>query len=209
MTGTHEANDDCTYRADFSDLAEGAEEPSPFMWRTCFEMILPCAKPRASTTTGLLSAIEKIEGATSSYVQVEMAIQRDHARRRLGRGRGSPADQDPYTAATADEARSRSIEPREIKVLNGHTYVRAYCTTRESWRTFRVDRINAVVATSDATEERAPDTVINWLTQVGDEGDEVVVGHRVLVTMALRTVAQCAVVDARRRPTRRQIPRQQ
>jgi predicted DNA-binding transcriptional regulator YafY len=47
--------------------------------------------------------------------------------------------------------------------------------TRESWRTFRVDRINAVVATSDATEERPVDTVVNWLTQVGEEGDEVVV----------------------------------
>jgi len=38
-----------------------------------------------------------------------------------------------------------------------------------------VDRINAVVATSDVSEERPPDTVVNWLTQVGDEGDEVVV----------------------------------
>jgi proteasome accessory factor C len=62
-----------------------------------------------------------------------------------------------------------------MKVLNGHTYVRAYCTTRESWRTFRVDRINAIVAKSDATESRPADTVVNWLTQVGEEGDEVIV----------------------------------
>jgi proteasome accessory factor C len=60
-------------------------------------------------------------------------------------------------------------------VLNGHTYVRAYCTTRESWRTFRVDRINAVLAISPASERRPVDTVSNWLTQVGEEGEEIVV----------------------------------
>jgi proteasome accessory factor C len=62
-----------------------------------------------------------------------------------------------------------------MKVLNGHTYVRAYCTSRHDWRTFRVDRINAVLATSPATEERPKDAVANWLTRVGDEGDEIVV----------------------------------
>jgi proteasome accessory factor C len=171
-----EAHDDSTYRADFSDLPEGAEEPSPFMWRDLFELNIALREAsRVYHDPAILSAVEKIEGATSSYVQVEMATNEtmladvsaaveDHQQIKI-----------LYTAATADEARTRSIEPREIKVLNGHTYVRAYCTTRESWRTFRVDRINAVVATSDATEVRAPDTVVNWLTQVGEEGDEVVV----------------------------------
>ena len=171
-----EANDDSTYRADFSDLPEGADEPSPFMWRDLFELNIALREAsRVYHDPAILSAIEKIEGATSSYVQVEMATNEtmltdvsaaveDHQQIKI-----------LYTAATTDEARSRSIEPREIKVLNGHTYVRAYCTTRESWRTFRVDRINAVVATSDATEDRSPDTVVNWLTQVGEEGDEVVV----------------------------------
>ena len=171
-----EANDDSTYRADFSDLPEGADEPSPFMWRDLFELNIALREAsRVYHDPAILSAIEKIEGATSSYVQVEMATNEtmladvsaaveDHQQIKI-----------LYTAATTDEARSRSIEPREIKVLNGHTYVRAYCTTRESWRTFRVDRINAVVATSDATEDRSPDTIVNWLTQVGEEGDEVVV----------------------------------
>jgi len=62
-----------------------------------------------------------------------------------------------------------------MKALNGHTYARAYCTTRQAWRTFRVDRISAILAKSPVTEERAPDGATNWLTQVGDEGVEVVV----------------------------------
>jgi predicted DNA-binding transcriptional regulator YafY len=79
-----------------------------------------------------------------------------------------------YTPGVEEESRVRSIEPREIKVLNGHTLVRAYCTTREAWRTFRVDRISSVLAKSPVTEQREPDGVVNWLTQVGDGGDEVV-----------------------------------
>jgi len=171
-----EAHDDSTYRADFSDLPEGAEEPSPFMWRDLFELNIALREAsRVYHDTAILSAIEKIEGATSSYVQVEMATNETMLDDVSAAVENHQQIKILYTAATADEARTRSIEPREIKVLNGHTYVRAYCLTRESWRTFRVDRINAVVATSDATEEREPDTVVNWLTQVGDEGDEVVV----------------------------------
>jgi predicted DNA-binding transcriptional regulator YafY len=171
-----EANDDSTYRADFSDLPEGADEPSPYMWRDLFELNIALREAsRVYHDPAILSAIEKIEGATSSYVQVEMATNETMLADVSDAVEHHQQIKILYTAATADEARSRSIEPREIKVLNGHTYVRAYCTTRESWRTFRVDRINAVVATSDATEARPADTVVNWLTQVGEEGDEVVV----------------------------------
>jgi proteasome accessory factor C len=171
-----EARDDSTYRADFSDLPEGADEPSPFMWRDLFELNIALREAsRIYHDPAILSAIEKIEGATSSYVQVEMATNETMLDDVSAAVDSHQQIKILYTAATADEARTRSIEPREIRVLNGHTYVRAYCLTRESWRTFRVDRINAVVATSDVTEERAPDTVVNWLTQVGEEGDEVVV----------------------------------
>ena len=152
-----EAHDDSTYRADFSDLPEGADEPSPFMWRDLFELNIALREAsRVYHDPAILSAIEKIEGATSSYVQVEMATNETMLEDVSAAVENHQQIKILYTAATADEARSRSIEPREIKVLNGHTYVRAYCTTRESWRTFRVDRINAVVAISDATEERPP-----------------------------------------------------
>jgi proteasome accessory factor C len=80
-----------------------------------------------------------------------------------------------YTPGSSEEARERTIEPREIKVLNGRTYTRAYCTTRKAWRTFRIDRINEVLARSSASTERPKDEVTNWLTRVGDEGDEVTV----------------------------------
>jgi proteasome accessory factor C len=171
-----ESHDDSTYRADFSDLPEGADEPSPYMWRDLFELNIALREAsRVYNDPAILSAIEKIESATSSYLQVEMATNEPM----LAQVSKAVADKQQikilYTPATAEAANTRSIEPREIKVLNGHTYVRAFCLTRDSWRTFRVDRINDVVATSPATDERPLDNVVNWLTQVGEEGDEVVV----------------------------------
>jgi len=56
-----------------------------------------------------------------------------------------------------------------------HLRARLLRHSRAAWRTFRVDRINAVLAISPASDSRPLDTVSNWLTQVGEEGDEVVV----------------------------------
>ena len=171
-----EANDDSTYRADFSDLPEGAAEPSPFMWRDLFELNIALHEAsRVYTDPAIFSAIDKIEDVTSSFVQVEMATNEtllDDVRRAIDEHQQIKI---LYTSGVADEPSVRSIEPREIKVLNGHTYVRAYCTSRAAWRTFRVDRINAIVAVGPAQDDREPDTVRNWLTQVGEDGGEVVV----------------------------------
>jgi proteasome accessory factor C len=171
-----EESDDSTYRADFSDLPEGADEPSPYMWRDLFELNIALREAsRVYQDPAIFSAIEKIEEATSSHVQVEMTTNETLLADVTTAVEQHQQIKILYTSGTAEEAQARSIEPREVKVLNGHTYVRAYCTTRAAWRTFRVDRINAIVATSPATEPRPADTAANWLTQVGEEGDEVVI----------------------------------
>jgi proteasome accessory factor C len=171
-----EAHDDSTYRADFSDLPAGVDDPSPFMWRDLFELNIALREAsRVYADPAVLTAIEKIERATSASVQVEMTPNEsllDEVERAIEQRLNIKIE---YTSSSGDEPHTRAIEPREIKVLNGHTYVRAYCNLREGWRTFRVDRINAVLATSPASEVRPPDPVVNWLTQVGEEGDDVVV----------------------------------
>jgi predicted DNA-binding transcriptional regulator YafY len=171
-----ESNDDSIYRADFSDLPVGAEDPSSLMWRDLFELNIALREAsRIYTDPAIFSAIEKIERATRAPVQIEMTSNEsllEHVERAIENHEQIKIE---YTSGVSDESHARAIEPREMKVLNGHTYVRAYCTSREDWRTFRVDRINAVLATSPATEERPADHVTNWLTRVGDEGDEVVV----------------------------------
>jgi predicted DNA-binding transcriptional regulator YafY len=172
----NEENDDSIYRADFSDLPEGADDPSPYMWRDLFELNIALREAsRIYKDPAILSAIEKIEVATSSYVEVEMTTNETLLTDVINAVNDELQIKILYTSGVDGESGLRSIEPREMKVLNGHTYVRAYCQHREAWRTFRVDRINAIVATSPATEIRPIDHVMNWLTQVGEGGEEVIV----------------------------------
>jgi proteasome accessory factor BC len=171
-----EANDDSTYRADFSDAPRGEAEPSPFMLRDLVELNIALREAsRVYQDPSIFSAIEKIEGAISEHVHVDSVTNEPL----LAQVHDAVANHEQlkveYTSGWDDEPRVRSIEPREIKVLNGHALVRAWCSSREDWRTFRVDRINAILAKSPATEARPADPVANWLTQVGEEGDEVVV----------------------------------
>jgi predicted DNA-binding transcriptional regulator YafY len=168
----HEDTDDSTYRADFVDELD---EPSALMWRDLFELNVALHEAsRVYTDPAIYSAIEKIEEVASQFVQVDLA---DESMLRQVQQAVDGHEQITilYTPGYSEETRERVIEPRELKVLNGHSYARAYCTTRKSWRTFRVDRISDVLARSSVTDERPKDDVVNWLTQVGDEGDEVVV----------------------------------
>jgi proteasome accessory factor C len=171
----NEADDDSTYRAEEFDWT-GTVQNSPLLWRDLFELNIALREAsRVYSEAAVDSAIEKIEAATKAFVQVESTTTEPL----LGIVREALENEEQikveYTSTLADQSQVRTIEPREIKVLNGHAYVRAWCTSREAWRTFRVDRINAILAKSPAEEERPKDDVVNWLTQVGEEGEEVIV----------------------------------
>jgi proteasome accessory factor C len=171
----NEASDDSTYRGEEFDWT-GSVENSPLMWRDLFELNVALREAsRVYSDPALQSAIDKIEATTRGFVQVEFTANESL----LGVVQEAVKNEEQikirYTPGAAEKSQVRIIEPREIKVLNGHTYVRAYCTTREAWRTFRIDRINTILAKSPVDEERPHDEVGNWLTQVGDEGDEVIV----------------------------------
>lgn len=171
----NEESDDSTYRAEFIGGDSAAESPK-LMWRDLFELNIALREAsRVYTDSAIHSAIDKIEAATKAFVQVELASNESL----LGDVQAAVEHHEQikieYTPGVGEETSVRSIEPREIRVLNGHTYARAYCTAREGWRTFRVDRINAILAKSPATEQRSADNVTNWLTQVGAEGAEVMV----------------------------------
>jgi len=145
------------------------------MWRDLFELNIALREAsRVYTDPAIYSAIDKIEDVARDFVQVELA---NEAMLSLVQQAIDQHEQLKilYAPASAEGASERTVEPREIKVLNGHTYMRAFSTNRGSWRTFRIDRITDIVARSPASEERPGDDVVNWLTQVGDEGEEVVV----------------------------------
>ena len=169
----HEDTDDSTYRAEF---VSDDDEPSPFMWRDLFELNVALREAsRLFEDPAIFSAIEKIEEVTSHFMRIE----HPHNEQLLSAIYQAVTSREQlkitYHSGTSDTAEERRIEPSEVKVLNGHTYVRAYCLTRDDWRTFRVDRIGTILAKSLITADRGRDPVINWLTAVGEEGDLVVV----------------------------------
>lgn len=172
----NEAHDDSTYRADFSDTPRGEPEPSPFLLRDLVELNVALREAsRAYTDPSIFSAIEKIESAVAQFVHVDSVTDEPW----LAEVRAAVDARDQikieYASGLERESHERCVEPREIRVLNGHALMRAYCTSRQDWRTFRVDRIVRVLAKSPVSQERPADPVANWLTQVGEEGQEVVV----------------------------------
>jgi predicted DNA-binding transcriptional regulator YafY len=169
----HEDTDDSTYRAEF---VSDDDEPSPFMWRDLFELNVALREAsRLFEDPAIFSAIEKIEEVTTHFMRIE----HPHNEQLLSAVYEAVTSREQlkitYNSATSESAEERCIEPSEVKVLNGHTYVRAFCLTRNDWRTFRVDRIGSILAKSLITDDRGADPVTNWLTAVGEEGEEVVV----------------------------------
>ncbi len=168
----HEDTDDSTYRAEFVD----DDEPSAFMWRDLFELNVALHEAsRLFEDPAIFSAIEKIEEETSHFIRVEHPTNEQLLSAVYEAVTQREQLKITYAAGTSEAVEERWIEPSQVKVLNGHTYVRAYCLNRQDWRTFRVDRIATILAKSHISEERGSDPVTNWLTAVGEGGDEVVV----------------------------------
>lgn len=61
-----------------------------------------------------------------------------------------------YHSTSKDQVSQRDIEPLEIIVSDGHTYLNAYCRLADTFRRFRVDRI-VVLASLGALDRPAPD----------------------------------------------------
>lgn len=170
-----EANDDSLYVVEHFDR-EGVHEPAPLFWRDLFEVNIALREAaRVYPEPAIESAIAKIEAAVDGLVGVETATNETVLEELRVAIEHHEQIKIEYMASGADVLSVRVIEPRDMRVLNGHSYVRAYCTTREGWRTFRVDRIGAILAKSPAGDPRPSDEVPNWLTQVGEVGDEVIV----------------------------------
>jgi proteasome accessory factor C len=169
----HEDTDDSIYRAEF---VGGDDEPSPFMWRDLFELNVALREAsRLFEDPAIFSAIEKIEEVASHFMRIEHPRNEQLLTAVYEAVTNREQLKITYASGTSDTAEERCIEPSQVKVLNGHTYVRAFCLNRNDWRTFRVDRIGTILAKSLIIEDRGADPVVNWLTAVGEEGDEVVV----------------------------------
>ena len=171
----HEESDDSLYRAEEFD-PRGAVTLRPLRWQDLFELNVALREAaHVYDDPAIESAIAKIEAAVDGRVRLDAAESDEVTgivRDAISRGERLKIT---YASMRSGEPEERVIEPREIRVLNGIAYVRAFCTSRDAWLTFRVDRVGAVLARSAANDPRPDDADALWLTQVGEGGDEVVV----------------------------------
>ncbi len=151
------------------------DDASQMMWKDLFEVNLALHEAnRVYQNEVMASAIQKIEGACEDFVRFEMA---DHETQ-IALLRDAIAKNlqvtISYFTEEADSATVRTIVPTEMKMLNGHSYVRAWCELRENWRTFRVDRIEWV---RDGEPARVidKDPKPDWLTTFTQLGEPVIV----------------------------------
>lgn len=169
----NEETDDSLYLPT-ADLAE-FDDASQMMWRDLFEVNLALHEAnRVYQDEVMASAIAKIEEACEDFVRFEMADQETQVAAMRDAISKKQKVTINYFASEADSATERTIAPTELKMLNGHSYVRAWCFLRDRWRTFRVDRIEWVKDPIPAGFLE-PDTKPNWLTTFAESGEPVVV----------------------------------
>lgn len=168
----NEATDNSTYFADFSDERD---EPPALMWSHLFELNVALHEAaRVFDEPAIVSAMNKINEVIKGYIHIEHTTHEQNLAEVTSAVRANEQVKILYMSGYSDEAKERTITPREVKELNGHSYVRAFCGTREQWATFRVDRIGAILAKGPVETTPPTDEVTNWLTQIAESGDEVV-----------------------------------
>jgi proteasome accessory factor BC len=168
-------DDDSLYFADFSD-PEGIFATSLLRWDNIFEINIALREAsRIYNDPALFSAIEKLEAAALAHVHVETVTNEpvlDDVRRAIENHQLMKIE---YMGAGDATAHFSYVEPSDVQVLNGHAMMRAYSHDHRQWRTYRVDRIVAIVAVSPAEGGRVPDPDPYWLTSVSSEGSEVTI----------------------------------
>jgi proteasome accessory factor C len=165
--------DDPTYARSASyDDALGATLAA-LTWRDAFELVVALKEAATLYPSELISrVISKIENTIQAHVRV-MEVEPEYLstiRDAIDRHEQLKID---YWSASRDDVSERWVEPRAMASRNGRWYFRAWCSTREAWLTFRVDRVLFIHAAGPAPEGRENDPVENWVERSPDEGYEV------------------------------------
>ena len=169
----NESTDDSVYHAEYLNETD---EPSALMLPDLFELNVALREAsRLDVEPAIFTAIDKLEAVAADFIRIEHTTHEEL----LAAVNAAVAQREMiriiYVRGFEDTAEERTIAPREVKVLNGRSYVRAWCTTREGWRTFRIDRITRIVAQSPVNVVVPPDDTPDWLVQIGDAGEDVVI----------------------------------
>jgi predicted DNA-binding transcriptional regulator YafY len=167
--------EDPFYARSYSYLASGAAALAPLTWRDALELLVALKEAAAAHPSAALErVIAKIEGVVQANVRVEDVELEylSHIRDAIDRHQQLKIS---YWSAAQDRASDRWVEPRAMASRNGRWYFRAWCSTREAWLTFRVDRVLYVHAVGPGPGGHPEDVVVRWSDLGVDDGEEVTV----------------------------------
>lgn len=116
---------------------EGLDQEALRALASLERILPPTARAEVGTVTGALGVIGRTLPQVSSEVLVELALAvRDRLRVRL-----------EYERADGERS-TRRLEPYRVLAVDGRWYLYAWDLEREDWRTFRLDRMGAVHAST-------------------------------------------------------------
>ena len=144
-------------------------------WRDAYELLVALKEAAELYPSDVLaSVIAKIERQVQARVRV---VEAGHEFLATLRDAIDQREQIKitYWSAGSDQVSERWVEPRALALRNGTWYFRAFCATRDSWLTFRLDRVLYVHASEKSTAPRLVDTADNWADHSNDEGYEVTI----------------------------------
>jgi predicted DNA-binding transcriptional regulator YafY len=164
---------DPSYARSASYDTEVAAKLAALTWRDAFELIVALREAQTLYPSEVLSrVIAKLENTIQTHVRV-MEVEPGY----LSTVRDAIDKQEQlkidYWSPARDEVSQRWVEPRAMASRNGRWYFRAWCATRESWLTFRVDRVLHIHASGPAPSSRDIDRADDWVQLSPDEGYEV------------------------------------
>ncbi len=146
---------------------------APLTWRDAFELIVALKEAHTLYPGEVLGrVIAKLENTIDTHVRV-MEVEPEFlstVRDAIDRHEQLKID---YWSPARDELSQRWVEPRAMASRNGRWYFRAWCTTREAWLTFRVDRVLHIHASGPSQGTHHADTLDDWVQHSPDDGYEV------------------------------------
>ncbi|CAI9408190.1 helix-turn-helix transcriptional regulator [Aestuariimicrobium sp. T2.26MG-19.2B] len=142
------------------------------------EPVVPAAQRAVVRST--LAKISAVSGPAGG-VAVQLASGSDQTRDTLARAiEARHRVQLSYDGLTRGSTSTPMVDPAELIVRDGYAYLRGWSLERQSWRTYRLDRVIDVVDTGERAADHGalPDLGETWF---GEEA-----GHLVTLTLSPR-----------------------
>lgn len=123
----------------------------------------------SEAATSALAKLRALVGEVDPAVSVSVAAGRPEHRKLLQEAIGSDRVVElTYVGAGRNPLSHPTVEPMRLRVVGGFAYLDAWSRTRAGWRSYRLDRIEALIVTEEVYSPRRglPDVEDDWFDDV-------------------------------------------